>query len=107
MPEISLNSSNFEQEVLKSDTPVLVDFWAEWCGPCKMMVPVLESLVKEMEEKPVKIAKCNVDDNAELAEKYNIMSIPAFKIFKNGEVVDEWVGAQSLEALKEKLEKHL
>ena len=107
MSEISLNSSNFEQEVLKSESPVLVDFWAEWCGPCKMMGPVLESLVKEMEGKPVKIAKCNVDENFELAEKYNIMSIPAFKIFKGGEVVEEWVGAQSLEGLKEKLEKYL
>jgi thioredoxin 1 len=107
MPEISLNSSNFDQEVLKSDVPVLVDFWAEWCGPCKMMGPILEELAENMADQPVKIAKCNVDENSELAEKYEIMSIPAFKIFKNGQVVEEWAGAQSLEALKEKLEKYI
>ncbi|MCX6742859.1 MAG: thioredoxin [Candidatus Parcubacteria bacterium] len=105
MPEIKLTAANFEEEVLKSDTLVLVDFWAEWCGPCKMMMPVLEELAKEFEGKPIKIAKCNVDENQELAQKYNIMSIPAFKIFKNGQVVEEWVGAQTLEGLKAKLEK--
>ena len=107
MAEISLNLSNFEQEVVKSEELVLVDFWAEWCGPCKMMGPVLEDLSKELEGKSVKIAKCNIDENGELAEKYQVMSIPAFKIFKGGEIVDEWVGAQTLEALKERLEKHL
>ena len=107
MPEIILNDSNFEQQVLKSDQPVLVDFWAEWCGPCKMMSPILEELAKAMEGKPVKIAKCNVDENIALAEKYEVMSIPAFKIFKQGKVVEEWVGAQNLEGLKEKLEKYI
>ena len=107
MPEIKLNSSNFEEEVLKSPVPVLVDFWAEWCGPCKMMSPILEQLSEYMEGKAVKIAKCNVDENQELAQKYEIMSIPAFKIFKNGQMIEEWVGAQTLEGLKSKLEKIL
>jgi len=107
MSEVILNSSNFEQEVLKSDESVLVDFWATWCGPCKMMVPVLEELAREMEGKAVKIAKLDVDEASDIAQKYNIMSVPAFKIFKGGEVVDEWVGAQSVESIKEKLEKFL
>src|SRR4030042_2866439 len=105
MADIKLTSANFEEEVLKSNVPILVDFWAEWCGPCKMMVPILEQLAKDMEGRPVKIAKCNVDENQDLAQKYEIMSIPAFKIFKNGQIVDEWVGAQTLESLKSKLEK--
>ncbi len=107
MAEISLNSSNFEQEVLKSEAPVLVDFWAEWCGPCKMMGPVLEELAKDLEGKNIKIAKCNVDENQELAQKYEVMSIPSFKIFKEGKVAEEWVGAQPKDAIKEKLEKYL
>jgi len=105
MAEVNLTADNFEQEVLKCEQTVLVDFWAEWCGPCKMMSPVLEELAQELDEQKIKIAKCNVDENQELAQKYQIMSIPAFKVFKNGEVVDEWVGAQSKEAIKDKLEK--
>ncbi|HDQ22438.1 MAG TPA: thioredoxin [Candidatus Uhrbacteria bacterium] len=107
MAEVSLNSSNFEQEVLQSKAPVLVDFWAEWCGPCKMMLPVIEELAKEFAGKKIKILKCNIDENQELADKYEIMSIPAFKIFQDGKVAEEWVGAQTLEGLKEKLEKYL
>ena len=105
MPEIKLTAANFGEEVLKSNVPVLVDFWAEWSGPCKKKSPILEELAKEFEGKDIKIAKCNVDENQELAQKYDIMSIPAFKIFKNGQVVEEWVGAQTLDGLKAKLEK--
>ncbi len=105
MPEIILNDQNFESEVIKSEVPVLVDFWAPWCGPCKMMGPIVEEIAKEMEGKPVKVAKLNVDEAAATAEKYNVMSIPTFKIFKGGKVVDEFVGAQSKEEIIKRLEK--
>jgi len=103
--EIKLTSANFEDEVLKGQGIILVDFWAEWCGPCKMMSPVLEELAAEFEGQPIKIGKCNVDENNDLAQKYEVMSIPAFKVFKNGNVIDEWVGAQPKEAIKQRLEK--
>lgn len=103
--EIKLTIANFEEEVLKSSDLILVDFWAEWCGPCKMMGPVLEELAREFEGKPIKIGKCNVDENGDLAQKYEIMSIPAFKVFKGGNVIDEWVGAQPKDAIKQRLEK--
>lgn len=105
MAEVILNDSNFEVEVLKSEVPVLVDFWAPWCGPCKMMGPIVEEIAKEMEGKPVKVAKLNVDEASATAEKYNVMSIPTFKIFKGGEVVDEFVGAQSKEEIEGRLSK--
>jgi thioredoxin 1 len=100
-----LTSANFEEEVINSQIPVLVDFWAEWCGPCRMMEPILEELAKDLEGKQVKIAKCNVDENTDLAQKYEILSIPAFKIFKGGKVIEEFVGAQTKDGLKSKLEK--
>jgi thioredoxin 1 len=105
MAEVILNDQNFENEVLKSDVPVLVDFWAPWCGPCKMMGPIIDEIAKKFEGKAVKIAKLNVDDAASTAEKYNVMSIPTFKIFKSGEIVDEFVGVQSEEEIINKLEK--
>jgi thioredoxin 1 len=95
---------NFESEVLKSDKPVLVDFWAEWCGPCQMMGPILNELAEELKEK-YKIGKLNVDENRETAQKYGVMSIPTFIIFKDGKDVKQLVGAQSKEGLKEELEK--
>jgi len=100
--EVEFTDQNFDQEVLKSDKPVLVDFWAPWCGPCQMMGPIIEELAKEMEGK-AKIGKMNVDENSRIASEYGIMSIPALKIFKNGKVVKEFVGAQSKDALKEAL----
>ncbi|MBU1145940.1 thioredoxin [Patescibacteria group bacterium] len=105
MAEIILNDQNFEGEVLKSDVPVLVDFWAPWCGPCKMMGPIVDEVAKDMEGKAVKVAKLNVDESSATAEKYNVMSIPTFKIFKGGEVVDEFVGVQSKEEIVKRIEK--
>lgn len=89
--EITVDVNNFEKEVLNSDIPVLVDFWATWCGPCRMLGPVISELADEFEGR-IKVAKCDVDDNGELALKYGISSIPAVKIFKNGDVADTSVG---------------
>lgn len=100
---LELTDATFEQEVLKGDKPVLVDFWATWCGPCQMMGPIVEELAKEMGEK-VKIRKIEVDSNPETSEKYGIMSIPALKIFKDGKVIKEFVGLQNKEVLRKELE---
>ena len=95
-----VSDANFEAEVLKSTSPVVVDFWAEWCGPCKMIAPALEEISGSVGEK-VKIVKLNVDENPETAQKYGIMSIPTLLMFKNGEIAKRQVGAQ----LKQKLEQ--
>ena len=89
--EIELTSGNFESEVLKSDRPVLVDFWAPWCGPCRMLAPVLAQIAQEKAE-VLKVGKVNVDESPELAAKYGIASIPAVFLFRNGEVVNRSVG---------------
>ena len=93
---------NFKTEVLESPKPVLVDFWAPWCGPCKMMGPIIEELAKEMGDKAV-VGKINVDENPLMAEEYEIMSIPAIKIFKEGKIAKELTGVQSLDGLKNAL----
>jgi|LSQX01.2.fsa_nt_gb thioredoxin 1 len=90
---LSVTKENFNEEVLSSDIPVLVDFWASWCGPCRMVAPVLDELAEDFDGK-AKIAKINVDEQRELAEQYRVMSIPAIFLFKNGEVVDKTVGAK-------------
>ncbi len=97
---IELTNENFESEVLKSDKPVLVDFWASWCGPCKMIAPIIEDLAQELGNQ-AKICKLNVDENQELAQKYMVMSIPMLIAFKNGQVHSTAVGVRDKESLKE------
>ncbi len=91
MAELVITKENFEKEVLKSDIPVLVDFWAAWCGPCKMLAPTIEELAKEYEGK-AKVGKINIDEQPELASKYGIMSIPTVLVFKEGNVAAQSVG---------------
>ncbi len=91
---MEITSENFRKEVLNSEVPVLVDFWASWCNPCKMMSPIVEEIAGEMEGK-IKVFKLNVDEERNLAIKYNIMSIPAFLLFKDGKVEKQTIGMQS------------
>ena len=98
MAAVIVTSENFEAEVLKSELPVVVDFWATWCGPCQIMGPIVEELSEELEGK-VKFCKVNVDENSELAESYDVMSIPNFKLFKNGEIAGERMGAVGKDGL--------
>lgn len=99
----TLTEDNFQSEVIDSDQPVLVDFWAEWCGPCKMITPIIDQVSSEIEGK-AKVGKVNVDHAQNLAVKYNVKSIPLLLFFKNGEVKDQIVGSQvTKEQLKEKL----
>ena len=95
---MNITSKNFEEEVLKSDLPVLVDFWASWCGPCKMMTPVVEQIEKDMDGK-AKVCKVNIDEEQNLAMEYGIMSIPTFLIFKDGKVVNSAVGVRDKQEL--------
>lgn len=104
--EITLNNGSFDQEVLKSAEPVLVDFWAPWCGPCKIMGPIIEEVAQEYAGK-AKVGKVNVDDNPELVEDYGVRSIPTIKIFKAGKVVSEIVGAVPKSNLKATLDLQL
>ena len=102
MSEIVITKDNFEEEVLKSDIPVLIDFWASWCAPCRMLAPVIEELAIELEG-DVKVGKVNIDDEQALALDYRVVSIPTVLLFKDGEVVKMSIGYKSKEELKEEL----
>ncbi|RLE06819.1 thioredoxin [Candidatus Aerophobetes bacterium] len=106
MAEITLNESNWEEEVIKSDIPVMVDFWAEWCMPCRMVSPIVEKISNEYEER-IKVGKLNVDENPSIATRYRIMAIPAVLFFKDGDLVDQVVGVVPKRVLEEKVKKVL
>ncbi|MBK7444540.1 MAG: thioredoxin [Ignavibacteria bacterium] len=106
MHPIEFTDANFEEEVLKSELPVLIDFWAVWCGPCKMIAPSIDQLANEYEGK-AKIGKVDVDNNQQIATKYGIRSIPTLLIFKDGKMVDQIVGALPKPKIAEKLNAHI
>jgi thioredoxin 1 len=103
---LTVSDATFESEVLKSDKPVLVDFWAPWCGPCRMIAPIVEELANDYEGKAI-IAKVNVDDNPKISMQFGIRSIPTLLIFKNGQVVDQIVGAVPKGVIESKLKSQL
>lgn len=100
------NENNFKEEVLNSDKPVLVDFWAAWCGPCKLLGPTIEELHKDLGDK-VKVGKVNVDENQSLAAAYGIMSIPTVLIIKNGKIMEQFIGIQPKGVYVDALNKHM
>jgi thioredoxin 1 len=106
MPLLDITDNNFKKEVLESSLPVLLDFWAPWCGPCKMIAPIIEELAQEYDKK-IKIGKINVDETHKIATNYGIMSIPTLMFFKNGKVLEQVVGALSKNDLKKKIEEVL
>ncbi len=103
---VEVTDANFDAEVLQSDIPVLVDYWAVWCAPCKMIAPLVEEIAEE-KEGVVKVAKMDVDSNPGVATKFGIRSIPTLHIFKNGEIVDQIIGAVPKSMIEEKLQKHV
>lgn len=103
MAELKITSGNFESEVMESDIPVLIDFWASWCAPCKMMLPVVAQLAEEYAGK-VKVGKVNVEEEPELAGRFQVMSIPMFAVIKDGKVVNQMIGARPKSELEAMLE---
>lgn len=101
-----ITKNNFEQEVINSELPVMIDFWATWCGPCRMVAPIMDELAEEYEGK-AKICKINVDDEGELAAKFRVMSIPTIMVYKNGNMAERIVGAMPKNEFKNILDKHL
>ena len=106
MAVIVLTESNWQAEVINSDKPVVVDFWAPWCGPCRIISPIIDELAIEMGDK-VKFGKLNTDENPNIAMRYGIRAIPTIMLFKNGEVVDTRIGVQPKEALRQMINSHL
>ena len=106
MPEIILNESNWEEEVIKSNIPVMIDFWAAWCAPCLIISPIVEEISNEYGDK-IKVGKLNVDENPSIAGRYSIMGIPTILFFKDGNIVDQVVGAVPKRILEEKVKKIL
>ena len=104
--EVTVTHENFKTEVLESDIPVLADFWAEWCVPCKMIAPIFEKLAQEYEGK-IRFGKLNIDENRKVATQYQVMSIPTLLVFKNGKLIDRIVGAMPRQMLEPKITRHL
>ncbi len=104
--EYKFTSANFQDEVLKSDIPVLVDFYADWCGPCKMMAPVVKAMAEKYEGK-IKVGKLNIDDELGIAQEFRVVSIPTFIIFQEGEAVETYVGAMSANEFENKIKQYL
>ena len=101
MPAMNINKNNFQNEVMNADKPVLLDFWASWCAPCRMVVPIIEEIANEHED--IKVGKINVDEQPELASKFGIMSIPTLVVMKNGKIVQQVSGARPKDAILEML----